>query len=964
MKKLKSLIFLLSLSLPLVAQEKKIAIFYQPGFPYYIVSWSLKPTTLAQFMRDAGLEVELLGVKDLSNSEKFNAQKYAILIHIYGNTFPLQAVENIIRFHRDGGSIIATGVPFCHPCLSFPAHWQSNVPISQGDRRVSLSEDARTGKWAVRIDKKGGDWIGIWSEKIPAKEGERLTVSAWVKSNDLAGGEDRLFIRFFSNGRFIGQDGPAIPKKATDWTKIEKTLTAPPGTTEVDVSPQLREEGSVVIIDDVELTKEGNSENLVPNPSFEEPGDVFVDLGHGMKYLTHDFVGTGGFFEPPRSGNFELKYLPQSGLQLDFLPLKERSGWFQLLDERSLPSEDVVRGVIALYRDGKMEGYVSAFIYHNCPQFKGAIDMWAGTGLFSTFDVMNVQLAQSIITQGAAFILKEKGLLGKDKFLKIAEFTRKSFNPPSPIRNLKPIYLSQRENEFLPKPKEAPDEVYVADITNLSLSEQFAFLSLEGLANRRKPRLYLIMNDRDSFWLDWYLKRGLIKRAIKLADPWQAFAVFQSDYKGCIIYDENLYSGIHIAMMLASLKDLIVADKKTAKRLNLTIKEDLRGRWKTTYESYEWAVKNLLPKMDKRVVAFLYPLATNVWDYVVAFKVFSFWITGWVDGARPDCDPVMEKLAIEKAYAQLPVNIPVLGFPWAGEGVGIQEGPGVSLGSQFAKFTVASTFTNISFHSGIKVKEFPKPKPPRSMKLDKSKNYATFIISDGDNITCWWGGFQPPGWDRKERGTIPLGWTLGPTATEFIPGIALYYLESASPLDCFLCAVSGIGYMYPDEYASRYDNPSAVLSDFLILTKRYIQRLGLQGCWTMGMTKKELIEKYAKTLKVPLFPDYSRRGDMTYEKANYLIDGVPVVHALTNWGPTGREEAINFIVNQVLQTVEGKESPCFVNVFIWNWGYDLGMLKEIKERLESKNFVFVRPDELADLYLQYKGNKSVTLPLQ
>jgi hypothetical protein len=105
----------------------------------------------------------------------------------------------------------------------------------------------------------------------------------------------------------------------------------------------------------------------------------------------------------------------------------------------------VVRGVIALYRDGKMEGYVSAFIYHNCAQFKGAIDMWAGTQLFSTFDVMNVQLAQSIITQGAAFVLKEKVLLGKDKFLKIAEFTRKSFNPPSPIRNLKPIYLSQRE---------------------------------------------------------------------------------------------------------------------------------------------------------------------------------------------------------------------------------------------------------------------------------------------------------------------------------------------------------------------------------------------------------------------------------------------------------------------------------------------------------------------------------------
>ncbi|MGC9003829.1 MAG: GxGYxYP domain-containing protein, partial [bacterium] len=946
---MKKLIFLILLPISLLAQEKKIAIFYQPGFPYYMVSWSIKPDELANFMRKVGLQAELLNVQDLSNPQKFNAQKYAVLIHLYGNTFPLQALDNIIKFHREGGSIISTGVPFCHPCLAFPAFWSANVPIAQGDRRVSLSDDAHSGKWAVKIEKKGGDWIGIWSEKIPAKGGDTFILSAWVKSNDLAGGEDRLFLRFFSNGRFIGQDGPAIPKNAKEWTRISKTLTAPPGTTEVDVSPQLREEGSIVVFDDIELREGGEKRNLLRNPSFEEPGNIFIDMGHKMEYATHDFLGIGSFFEPPRTGVFELKYELQSGLALDYLslPIKERSGWYQLLDENSLPKEDKVRGIIALYRNGKLEGYVTALIYHNCPQFKGAIDMWAGTQLFSPLDIMSTYLAQSILTQGTAFILQEKGFISKKRFNQIAELTRKEFKPPSPIENLTPIYLSHREKDFIPKPKEAPDDVYVADVRSLSLPEQFAFLSLEGLVNRQKPSLYLILNDRDIFWINWYLKRGLIRKKIELADPWQAFSIFKNYYKGGIIYDENLYSGIHLAMMLASLKDLIVANEKIAKRLNLPIKEDLRGRWKTTYESYEWAVKNILPKMDKRVVAFLYPQAPNVWDYVVAFKVFCFWITGWVDGARPDCDSVREKLAIEKANAQLPVNIPVLGFPWAGEGVGIQEGPGVSLGSQFAKFTVASTFTNISFHSGIKVKEFPKPKPPRSLQLDMSKNYATFLISDGDNITCWWGGFQPPGWDRAERGTIPLGWTLGPTATEFIPGIALYYLESATPLDCFLCAVSGIGYMYPDEYASRYKNPMDILTDFLNLTKSYIQKLGLQGCWTMGMTKKELIEKYAKILRVPLFPDYSRRGDMTYEKANYLIDGVPVFHALTNWGPTGREEAINFIVNQVEQTVEGRKTPCFVNVFILNWNYDLGMLKEIKERLERKNFIFVRPDELA-----------------
>ncbi|MBC7327625.1 hypothetical protein H5T87_05880 [bacterium] len=951
----KFLPFCLAIHLLWGASEGRIAIFYQPGFPYYMVSWALKPNSLADFLNKLGLETDLLNLEELSNPEKFNAQRYAIFIHLYGNTFPLSAVDNIIKFHKEGGSIISTGVPFCHPCIAFPDSWEANVPIAQGDRRVSVVNEAKSGKWAIRIEKRGGDWIGIWSEKIPARGGERFTISAWVKSNEFSGEEDKLFVRFFSDRGFIGQDGPSIPKNARDWTYIEKTVQAPEGTTYVDVSPQLREEKSVVIFDDIKLVRENSSQNLLANPSFEKPGNLFIDLGHDMKYLTHNFVGTGSFAEPPRSGRFELRYMRASGLGLDYLPLKDRSGWYQLLDETSLPSDDSVKGVIGLYRDDKLEGYVSAFIYHRCPQFKGAIDMWAGTQLFSPLDLMSTYLVQSIIANGSAFILVEKGLLSRKRFEGIVKRVKLAFKPPKPIQEIKPIFLPNRTRDFVPKPEEAPDDVYVADIRHLPLNQQFSFLSLQGLANRRKPRLYLILNDRDNFWLEWYLKRGLIKRAIHLQDPWQAFGIFQTEYKGGIIYDDKLYTGIHIAMMLASLNDLIVADETMARKLSLVVVEDLRGRWKTTYDSLEWAVEKLLPKMDKRVAAFLYPYDTNVWDYVVAFKVFCFWITGWVDGARPDCDPVREKLAIEKAYAQLPVNIPILGFPWAGEGVGIQEGPGVSLGSQFGKFTVASTFTNLSFHSGIKVKEFPKPKPPRSIPLDRTRNYATFLISDGDNITCWWGGFVPPGWDRPERGTLPLGWTLGPTAVEFIPGIALYYLESASPLDSFLCAVSGIGYMYPDEYGSRFVNPDAVLSDFLNLTKTYINKLGLQGCWTMGMTKPELIEKYAKTLRVPLFPDYSRRGDMTYDKADYIIDGVPVFHALTNWGPTGREEAISYIVNQVLETVGNRKPPCFVNVFIWNWGYDMGMLKEIKERLEEKNFLFVRPDELANLYLRYRG---------
>jgi hypothetical protein len=149
--------------------------------------------------------------------------------------------------------------------------------------------------------------------------------------------------------------------------------------------------------------------------------------------------------------------------------------------------------------------------------------------------------------------------------------------------------------------------------------------------------------------------------------------------------------------MLCGVEDAVAASPRLAKDLNLPVIADLRDRWRTNAEAYEWAFKNLYgsgdegrgtskPKLNHHVIACAYPDHIGMRDYFVQHRIFIFWISGPVDGARRGGDPNAEVRLMEKLFAQMPVNIPVMSYPWAGQDVGIGEGPGVTLFSEFGKF--------------------------------------------------------------------------------------------------------------------------------------------------------------------------------------------------------------------------------------------------------------------------------------
>ena len=89
---------------------------------------------------------------------------------------------------------------------------------------------------------------------------------------------------------------------------------------------------------------------------------------------------------------------------------------------------------------------------------------------------------------------------------------------------------------------------------------------------------------------------------------------------------------------------------------------------------------------------------------------------------------------MEQLFARMPVNIPVMSYPWAAKDVGIGEGPGVTLFAEFGKYLVGSIdCSNLSVHSGIRVPQFRQKPMPRLPAEDRSKVYVSFVISDGDD---------------------------------------------------------------------------------------------------------------------------------------------------------------------------------------------------------------------------------------
>jgi hypothetical protein len=348
----------------------------------------------------------------------------------------------------------------------------------------------------------------------------------------------------------------------------------------------------------------------------------------------------------------------------------------------------------------------------------------------------------------------------------------------------------------------------------------------------------------------------------------------------------------------------------------------------------------------------MYPSLLSDCTFAYDFEWHSvmFWVVGSVDESKLGADRFAESRLMAEIFSEMDPNVAVLGYPYAGENIGMGEGDGVALGSRYAKGLVCSDFLgNTCVMSGVRIDRMTQPQQPPPPPLDYNSIYIALAMSDGDNQNTWMEYFKPY-FNHPSFGKFPLAFGMGPPIRELMPAVAQWYYEHASPQTEFIADVSGVAYIQPEDYGQAFADHDRVYAGFLDWTARSMQTMGMRTLRTAS-GDDNIVARYAKALPFchSIFADMGRYSgregitNLTYS----LPGGMPVFRAVTSWR-YGKDGFLREVREQV-----GPQRPAFVNGFIHCWTFHPDDLARIYEQRDT-NMVFVTPTQLATLYRQAK----------
>ena len=662
------------------------------------------------------------------------------------------------------------------------------------------------------------------------------------------------------------------------------------------------------------------------------------DMGHDSAPALYGpkGIGVGGFRTTMAN---DIQIAPGDPLNLAALKLDWKQGETgQTLDIATLPPSDRVVPILTAVGEP-----AAALVIHSQNSYSGAVDVWIIANVGGN-EAVQAYGAQQIMARGMLAALAQKGRLTdvqkRHGFQVLDRLPRPQIYadvklplPPRPYPTLQPK---------MPMPAR---HLYVADVRPLDRDTRLLLFSLQGLVNRTQPRIYLISDNSDSFWLDTMQKQGHTDAPIPVADPLSLLQMFHSAYQGAVVPDPNIYVCPDVAVCVAGADDLLLATPELAARLNLPIKTDLRGKFLDDAAAMRYVRTELLPRLNPYLGAILSPrVLGSQLDDIIAAKGVCFWVTGPKEAGQSGANMTAETEELEALLTQMPLGAVIRGYPWAGDGSGMGERPGVALFSRFGKMLTASDYvSNYSVMSGIPLPRLAqKPQPP-APTLDRAKVYLALTLSDGDNLSIWRGAARPL-FEDPLLGTFPVAFGMGPTLIDVAPPQLEWYYAHMTGNNEFVCDVSGAGYVYPSAWGKAlHDQPGVRRRFYHDWTQDYMARTGMKGLRVMEASQSDLAWVGAETPNVAFqMPDYGYLGE-DYAHMTYALPGDQPVFRAGSFGPEARD-----LADQV-RAHAGTVRPAFVNVFVSFWGANLSKLKETLTLL-GPEYVAVTPSQLNTLY--------------
>ncbi len=460
-------------------------------------------------------------------------------------------------------------------------------------------------------------------------------------------------------------------------------------------------------------------------------------------------------------------------------------------------------------------------------------------------------------------------------------------------------------NKILPTFNTPAETLDYIDVSQMNYATKLAIASLKAIVNTKQPRIYTNDGtDDNNNWLDDF---GIQYKTY--TDPFELFIKYKDELTSVVIYDEKINHTVNLACTIAGIKKSIVVSQDTMyklqeKGINLKIEEDLRNRFNTQYEVYNYLYTNYWNQVTKKAITSQNPIIANgIREYGMAIRSAFIWF---------DVKTSEDSKLLEKFLADMkPGYSAYLG--WFPEG---NEGLMVALTSKYGLVTYASDFAhNLIFLSGMN-KEIIKPKEQPVKKLG-NKVYVALIVSDGDNIGTMMQARMKQLWKHPKHGTFPVSWSVNPTSSDIMPGILNWYYRNANDNVGFLTGPSGLTYNYPRSW----DNKEAK-QHIMDLTNIYCQKAGLTiinnwndgGPWSVSMTEAEINEFASSYSSISAVLDQAALEPIA--NSNILFAGLTVPYSYIDLD----QQLSAAIDNSFMQyEFENKESPVFVSLVHNPW---------------------------------------------
>jgi hypothetical protein len=423
-----------------------------------------------------------------------------------------------------------------------------------------------------------------------------------------------------------------------------------------------------------------------------------------------------------------------------------------------------------------------------------------------------------------------------------------------------------------------PDKLWSFSVPkNMTWHKKVFLTCFQGLINRKETRIYLDHSKQHKFWLDYYNKEfGLVFEELNDIDS--IVKKFMDEIDGYIVYDSQMPHSLNIATTLGAINNAVPISKdleKYAEQFGLKKIDDLSGRWTNMYQAYEWALENLLPQCNQKIMAQLcvhvphWPTSTFTnRDYVIAHNILS------VDISSSERDKRDYQL-LRRFYKAYPEGAVIIGWHCVRD----KEHEAIACSSEFGHYGMCSMRTaNLTVHSSIRPEKDIVYKQRSINKKDlnvKNKVYIAYMATDGD--AAWFvQNLISTDWANPEHGSFKYNWGFLPMAYDMMPAMVQYYMENRLPNDYFVAGPAGATYTYPH----LHPNPKK----FLQLSNYYMQKCGLTTIHMTNWNDRDWwqevdLPEFPKILRenLPVCVGYTRgMGESAFEK-HYIADGKPYI---------------------------------------------------------------------------------------